>query len=123
MEANRRFLTRSPFLRCAGRIPESIGNLTSLQRLQLRFNQLEGQCTCIVCLSRSTLRALRCDRARTGPSLDETLRMLKPLTPTLECLDLRGNQLRGTITDDIAAFTKLSYLDLQGMDLKGTFVV
>ena len=49
--------------------------------------------------------------------------MLKPLTPTLECLDLRGNQLRGTITDDIAAFTKLSYLDLQGMDLKGTFVV
>ena len=58
-----------------------------------------------------------------GPSLDETLRMLKPLAPTLRTLVLSDNKLGGTITDDIAAFTKLSYLDLQGMDLKGTFVV
>ena len=72
MEANRRFLTRSPF---------------------------------------------------PGPSLDETLRMLKPLEPTLEALWLRGNKLGGTITDDIAAFTKLSSLNLECMDLKGTFAV
>ena len=72
MEANRRFLTRSPF---------------------------------------------------PGPSLDETLRMLKPLAPTLETLGLGGNKLGGTITDDIAAFTKLTELRLWGMDLKGTFVV
>ena len=72
MEANRRFLTRSPF---------------------------------------------------PGPSLDETLRMLKPLAPTLEVLVLSGNKLGGTITDDIAAFTKLIDLNLDAMDLKGTFVV
>ena len=46
--------------------------------------------------------------------------MLKPLAPTLEMLDLTGNALGGTITDDIAAFTKLTELTLSGMDLKGT---
>ena len=69
-EANRGFLTRSPFPRCAGAIPESIGNLTSLQKL-----------------------------------------------------DLRSNKLGGSITDDIAAFMKLTKLFLEGMNLKGTFVV
>ena len=49
--------------------------------------------------------------------------MLKPLAPTLMKLDLSGNKLGGTITDDIAAFTKLTSLDLYNMDLKGTFVV
>ena len=48
--------------------------------------------------------------------------MLLPLAPTLETLNLGGNKLGGTITDDIAAFAKLQYLDLRGMGLKGTFV-
>ena len=48
--------------------------------------------------------------------------MLKPLAPTLKMLNLGGNKLGGTITDDIAAFTKLTQLSLMGMDLKGTFV-
>ena len=48
--------------------------------------------------------------------------MLKPLAPTLETLGLGGNKLGGTIMDDIAAFTKLTSLDLYGMDLKGMFV-
>ena len=41
-EQNRKFLTRSPFPRCAGAIPESIGNLTSLQGLGLQGNALSG---------------------------------------------------------------------------------
>ena len=41
-EPNRRFLTRSPFPRCAGVIPESIGNLTNLRELWLNRNKLSG---------------------------------------------------------------------------------
>ena len=46
--------------------------------------------------------------------------MLLPLAPTLERLDLYGNKLGGTITDDIASFVKLSTLRLISMGLKGT---
>ena len=59
-------------------------------------------------------------RSRAGPPLDETLRMLLPLAPTLETLDLGYNPLGGTITDDIASFVKLNTLRLNGMGLKGT---
>ena len=48
--------------------------------------------------------------------------MLLPLAPTLETLYLDGNKLGGTITDDIASFTKLNILWLSKMGLKGTFV-
>ena len=46
--------------------------------------------------------------------------MLLPLTPTLETLVLGGNELGGTITDDIASFVKLSTLRLHSMGLEGT---
>ena len=49
--------------------------------------------------------------ARAGPSLGETLPLLKPLASTLEVLNLSGNVLRGTITSDIEAFTKLIFFD------------
>ena len=60
--------------------------------------------------------------ARAGPPLGETLPLLKPLASTLEVLDLSGNDLRGTITSDIEAFTKLTKLVLGGMRLEGAFV-
>ena len=56
---------------------------------------------------------------RAGPSLNETLRLLAPLAPKLEKLYLSGNKLGGTITDGIAAFTKLTDLRLIGMGLEG----
>ena len=46
--------------------------------------------------------------------------MLLPLAPTLEKLALGGNELGGTITDDIASFAKLNKLHLARMGLKGT---
>ena len=46
--------------------------------------------------------------------------MLLPLAPTLKTLQLGGNELGGTITDDIASFAKLNTLYLAGMGLKGT---
>ena len=48
--------------------------------------------------------------------------MLLPLAPTLETLSLSGNELGGTITDDIASFKKLNYLAIRGMGLKGTLL-
>ena len=57
--------------------------------------------------------------ARAGPPLPETLRLLAPLAPTLEKLDLGDNKLGGTITGDITAFTKLTELTLWGMGLEG----
>ena len=57
--------------------------------------------------------------SRTGPPLPEKLRLLAPLAPTLEKLNLSLNKLGGTITDDIAAFTKLTELKLYGMNLEG----
>ena len=40
------------------------------------------------------------------------MRMLLPLAPTLEMLELSDNELGGTITDDIASFAKLKDLHL-----------
>ena len=54
-----------------------------------------------------------------GPPLPETLRLLAPLAPKLEILNLGGNKLGGTITDDVAAFTNLTELWLDYMDLEG----
>ena len=57
--------------------------------------------------------------AHTGPSLPETLQLLAPLASTLEQLELGGNELGGTVTPDIAAFTKLTLLGLSSMGLEG----
>ena len=54
-----------------------------------------------------------------GPPLPETLRLIAPLASKLEKLYLSNNKLGGTITDDIAAFTKLTELRLDDMGLKG----
>ena len=47
------------------------------------------------------------------------MRLLAPLAPTLEKLNLGDNKLGGTITDDITAFTKLTELFLYDMGLGG----
>ena len=65
------------------------------------------------------LRRIEKQIAHTGPPLPETLRLLSPLAPTLEKLNLGGNKLGGTITDDITAFTKLTELGLAKMGLEG----
>ena len=64
---------------------------------------------------RSQLRSESC----AGPPLPETLRLLAPLASNLKILGLGGNKLGGTITDDIAVFTKLTELRLAKMGLEG----
>ena len=72
-------------------------------------------------MTRHTRKILETQTARTGPPLPETLRLLAPLASTLEKLSLGGNKLDGTITDDIAAFTKLNELDLAFTGLEGAW--
>ena len=60
------------------------------------------------------------DRAHTGPPLNETLKLLAPLAPTLEKLDLSHNpDIGGTIAVEITMFTKLTSLRLYNMSLQG----
>ena len=99
----------------AGTIPATIGNLTNLKQLYLFDNKLSGA----LCMSRHTNGPIEKRKSHAGPPLPETLRLLAPLAPTLENLDFGFNKLGGAITDDIAAFTKLTKLDLRDMNLEG----
>ena len=49
------------------------------------------------------------------------LLLLAPLATTLEVLKLGGNSLRGSITSDIAHFTRLRTLELNSMGLQGWY--
>jgi len=53
-----------------------------------------------------------------GPPLQETIKLLSPLTK-LEELNLGGNVFGGTITADVAVFIKLKKLILLNMGLDG----
>ena len=55
----------------------------------------------------------------TGPPLHETIKLLVPLAATLEDLNLGVNFLGGTIPSEIAAFTKIRWLNLSTMGLTG----
>ena len=53
-----------------------------------------------------------------GPPLQETIKLLSPLIE-LEELNLGFNKLGGTITADVAVFSKLKKLSLYKMGLGG----
>ena len=58
----------------------------------------------------------------TGPPLPEMIKLLAPLA-NLEELNLSDNRLGGTISADVAVFTKLKKLELRKMGLDGEMVV
>ena len=74
-----------------GSIPDSLGNLANLTRLDLAFNQLTG-------------------------SIPDSLGNLTNLTH----LDLASNQLTGSIPNSFGNLTNLYYLDLAGNQLTGS---
>ena len=94
-------------------LPSNIGKLGDIWELNLSNSSLHGA----LCPVQQNSQ-LKCE-SHAGPPLPETLRLLAPLAPTLEMLHLGSNELGGTITDDIAAFTKLTDLDLSDMNLEG----
>ena len=102
-----------------GTIPASIGGLSNLQTLVLEQNALSGPCVFLVLDQCDTKRSQLRSESCAGPPLPETLRLLAPLASTLDKLNLSDNKLGGTITDDIAAFTKLAELRLYNMGLEG----
>ena len=105
---------------CTGVIPASIGGLSNLQTLWLQGNALTGPCShCSVLNQCDTKRSQLRSESCAGPPLPETLRLLAPLASNLESLNLGGNKLGGTITDDITVFTKLTELRLFYMGLEG----
>ena len=66
------------------------------------------------------LVAFGCAWSSTGVPLHEVLRRLaKGGASNLEVLDLKGNELGGTITSDIEIFTKLKTSKLSMMGLGG----
>ena len=55
-----------------------------------------------------------------GPPLSDALRLLAPLAPTLEVLTLGNNPLGGALgPDDVAPFTRLTFLRLDNTGLEG----
>ena len=102
-----------------GGIPAEWSSMTNLKELNMYYCGLDGEsCVCSVQQNRRQLRS----ESRTGPPLPETLRLLAPLAPKLEKLHLSDNKLSGAITEDIAAFTKLTELQLYDLGLEGACV-
>ena len=107
------------FLR-TGTIPPSIGGLSNLQTLILQTNRLSGTSSCYLVLDQcDTKRSQWRRESCAAPPLPEPPPLLAPLASKLEKLKLSGNKLGGTITDDIAVFTKLTKLWLFDMGLEG----
>ena len=100
-----------------GGLPPEWSSMTNLKELSMVACGLDGESLVYVqCdTKRSQLRSESC----AGPPLPETLRLLAPLASKLQSLSLGGNKLGGTITDDIAVFTKLTELWLSEMGLEG----
>jgi len=101
----------------SGIIPEEWSSMTNLKQLRLGRCGMNGTSWSARAVGHDVV-TLSAHRA--GPSLPTMLLTCAPLKSTLEELDLSGNKLGGTITKDIAAFTKLTAISLRAMDLSDT---
>ena len=104
-----------------GHLPENLGDLCSLQVLSLRGNNLTEQLTSIVqtlsgCVHLE-LQALDLSSNALWGSLSDS--GIFSRLSLLRQLDLSGNKLDGTISEDIRELSKLEYLDLCCNSLEG----
>ena len=98
-----------------GSIPESIGNLTSLTWLRLNSNQLTGSIPESIGNLTSLTYLYLCDNQLSG-SIPESIGNLTSLTS----LYLYNNQLTGSIPESIGKLTSLTNLDLDNNQLTGS---
>ncbi|RAJ93002.1 Leucine-rich repeat (LRR) protein [Larkinella arboricola] len=97
-----------------GRIPESIGNLTNLQRLSFYINQLSG--TIPASLSKLTnLQTLMLSYNQLSGSIPESVGKLT----NLQSLQLEHNQLSGPIPSSLGNLINVTYLRLDHNQLSG----
>ena len=99
-----------------GTITSDVAVFTKLKKLELNRMRLDGKMV-VPGLAASYVADFHVFFA-TGPPLHESIKLLSPLT-NLEELSLGGNKLGGTITSDVAVFTKLKKLKLHSMELDG----
>ena len=104
-------------------LPETLHILAALaptlKELNLNRNLLGGTISAeIMNFTKLTDLNLR-ETGLEGPPLHETLRMLKPLAPTLEGLCLDDNDLGGRISADILVFTSLTLVGLENVGAEG----
>lgn len=93
---------------CDGKIPISLGDLTSLHHLDLSSNTIEGTLPRALGNLTQMMKLDLSDNAFVGTIPD----MLSEMFGTLEHLDLGGNTLSGPIPTSFFYLTRLSFLNL-----------
>ena len=91
----------------SGSIPPELGELTALERLNLRWNSLQGSIP-LELISLTELRELRLD----GNSLSGGFPPELSLLTNLEVLNLSGNSLKGPIPPEYGRLVNLKTLNL-----------
>ncbi|KAH9736667.1 hypothetical protein KPL71_018172 [Citrus sinensis] len=101
-----------------GVIPESICNATNLLVLDLSYNYLSGMIpTCLINMSDSQLGVLNLRRNNLNGTVSATF----PANCSLRTLDLNGNQLEGMVPKSLANCSVLEILDLGNNQFDDTF--
>ena len=97
-----------------GKIPDSFGNLTALENLELYFTQLSGQLPkSIGNLTSLKKLVIQTENGQFTGSIPESIGNLN----NLEFLKLDGNKLTGPIPESIGNLTRLAVLELNGNPL------
>lgn len=99
----------------SGVIPPSIGNLTMLAILTLCNNDLEGQIPSSLGNCGSLIQLFLCNNSLSGNIPSE----LFSLTSLSVALDISGNQLTGSLPDEVGHMINLNGLDISRNKLSG----
>ncbi|KAM6559365.1 hypothetical protein CsatA_028604 [Cannabis sativa] len=101
--------------RLSGQIPDEIGDCSSLINLDLSFNELSGDIPFSISKLKQLVFLILKNNKLIGP-IPSTLSQI----PNLKIFGLRGNNLVGTLSPDICQLTGLWYFDVRNNSLTGS---